>query len=70
MSHLTEEQRYTIRVMIEQNYSQKIIADTIGKSKSMINRDILQLVVFHKYTKALYFYTSYSKSLMFCFLTY
>ncbi|MBN1463722.1 MAG: helix-turn-helix domain-containing protein [Paludibacteraceae bacterium] len=40
MSRLTKEQKYTIRVMIEQNYSQKIISETIGKSKSLISREL------------------------------
>ncbi len=40
MKHLTVEQRYTISVMIQQNYNQKEIADTIGKDKSVICREL------------------------------
>ena len=40
MSHLTTEQRYTISVMISQGESQTNIATTIGKSKSVISREI------------------------------
>ena len=40
MSHLTLEQRYTIEVLFKENYSQKNIAKTIGKSKSAISREL------------------------------
>ena len=40
MKHLTKEQRYTISVMLEQGFTQKEIADTIGKDKSVVSREI------------------------------
>lgn len=40
MSHLTQEQRYTIAVMSKQGYSQKSIADIIEKDKSVISREL------------------------------
>ncbi|MFI3239333.1 MAG: IS30 family transposase [Bacteroidales bacterium] len=40
MKHLTREQRYTISVMLKQNYKQIEIARAIGKSKSVISREI------------------------------
>jgi len=40
MSHLTKEQRYTIGAMIAKNYSQKQIAEAIGKDKSLISREL------------------------------
>jgi len=40
MAHLTQEQRYTISVMIKQNHSQAEIARTIGKCKSVISREL------------------------------
>ncbi len=40
MSHLTKEQRYTIGAMIAKNYSQKQIAEAIGKDKSVISREL------------------------------
>lgn len=40
MSHLTKEQRYTIRAMIDQNYLQKEIAEVTGKHKSVISREL------------------------------
>jgi len=40
MSHLTKEQRYTICSMKLQGYSQKDIAQTIGKDKSVISREL------------------------------
>lgn len=40
MSHLTYEQRYTIEVMCKENYSQKKIAEAIGKDKSVISREL------------------------------
>lgn len=40
MGHLTVEQRYTIQVLREQKYSQQKIAEAIGKSKSVISREL------------------------------
>jgi IS30 family transposase len=40
MKHLTLEQRYTISVMKKQNYSQKKIALTIEKDKSVVSREL------------------------------
>ena len=40
MSHLTEKQRYTIQVMLEQKFTQTQIADTIGKHRSVVSREI------------------------------
>lgn len=40
MSHITEAQRYTIGVMIAKNFTQKEIAEVIGKDKSVISREI------------------------------
>lgn len=40
MSHITQEQRYTISVMKEQGYSQKDISITIGKDKSVVCREL------------------------------
>ena len=40
MKHLTVEQRYTISVMKKQNYSQKEIANAIGKDKSIVCREL------------------------------
>lgn len=40
MSHITKEQRYTISVMKARNYSQKEIAEAIGKDKSVISREL------------------------------
>lgn len=40
MSHLTEEQRYTISSMSAQNYKQGKIANVIGKHKSVVSREI------------------------------
>jgi len=40
MSHLTEEQRYTIATMKQQGYSQNQIANTIGKDKSIVSREL------------------------------
>src|SRR5699024_502769 len=37
---LTQEQRYTISVMIKQNHSQAQIARTIGKCKSVVCREL------------------------------
>lgn len=40
MSHLTYEQRYTIAVMLSSDYSQKSIAEALGRDKSVISREI------------------------------
>ena len=40
MSHLTAEQRYTIEKMYQQGYKQTVIADTIGKHKSVVSREL------------------------------
>lgn len=40
MAHLTSEQRYTISVMLKQEYSQNAIAEAIGKDKSVVSREI------------------------------
>lgn len=40
MSHLTQEQRYIIEVLIKENYSQTVIAERIGKDKSVVNREL------------------------------
>lgn len=40
MTHLTEAQRYTIGVLRAKNYSQKHIVDIIGKSPSVICREL------------------------------
>jgi IS30 family transposase len=40
MSHLTVEQRYTIAQMLEQGFTQKQIAEVIGKNKSVVCREI------------------------------
>ena len=40
MKHLTQEQRYTISVMLQKGFSQTYIAETIGKHKSVISREI------------------------------
>jgi len=40
MSHLTTQQRYTIEVMLSQGYPQKEIAESIGKHRSVIYREI------------------------------
>lgn len=40
MAHLTQEQRYTISVMIKQDHSQADIARTIGKCKSVVCREL------------------------------
>ena len=40
MKHLTKEQRYTISSMLQAGHSQKAIALTIGKDKSVISREI------------------------------
>lgn len=40
MSQLTREQRYTISVMYRQGISRKKIAETIGKDKSVVSREI------------------------------
>ena len=40
MSHLTQEQRYTISCMLDQKYNQTAIGLAIGKDKSVISREI------------------------------
>ena len=40
MKHLTKEQRYTISSILEAGHSQKDIALTIDKDKSVISREI------------------------------
>jgi transposase, IS30 family len=40
MSHVTEQQRYTIGVMLQQNYKQVGIAKAIGKDNSVVSREI------------------------------
>lgn len=40
MTHITKEQRYTISIMLKQNYKQIEIALAIGKDKSVISREI------------------------------
>lgn len=40
MSHLTECQRYTIQVLLSQNYSKTEIASCLGKHKTVIYREI------------------------------
>jgi len=40
MTHLTREQRYTISVMKQKSFTQKYIADAIGKNKSVISREL------------------------------
>lgn len=40
MSHLTQEQRYTIEVLNKENYSQTAIAIRIGKDKSVVYREL------------------------------
>ena len=40
MGHITVEQRYTISVMLKKQVKPKVIADTIGKDKSVISREI------------------------------
>jgi IS30 family transposase len=40
MSHLTQEQRYTIEVLHKGNYFQTAIAQIIGRDKSVVNREL------------------------------
>ena len=40
MAHITEEQRYTIEVMLRNGYKQSEIAKAIGKDKSVLSREI------------------------------
>ena len=40
MSHLTSEQRYTIGVLLDQNYNKSEIAILINKDKSVITREL------------------------------
>jgi IS30 family transposase len=39
-AHLTREQRYAIFLLYRQNCSQKMIAETIGKDKSVVSREL------------------------------
>ena len=59
MSHITKEQRYTIRVMKEQNCSQKKIAETIGKDKSVISREFPYVCFFNVSVYGNYMVTDY-----------
>lgn len=40
MGHITNAQRYTISVMLKQGFSKKNIAETIGKDKSVVSREV------------------------------
>ena len=40
MSHLTQEQRYTIEILYNENYSQTDIAKIIFRDKSVVNREL------------------------------
>ena len=40
MSHINQEQRYTIQVLLEQNFSKDYIASLIGKDKTSIYREL------------------------------
>lgn len=40
MRHLTREQRYTISAMYKQGCTQKMIAQAIGKDKSVVSREL------------------------------
>lgn len=40
MSHLTQEQRYTIQILYNENYSQTDIAKNICKDKSVVSREL------------------------------
>lgn len=40
MGHLTREQRYTIQVLKQENFSQIYIANKIGKDKSVVSREL------------------------------
>ena len=42
MSHLTYEQRYTISVMLQAGYTQTSISEALGRSKSVISREIIR----------------------------
>lgn len=42
MSHLTYEQRYTISVMLQAGYTQSSISKALGRSKSVISREIIR----------------------------
>ncbi len=41
MSHITEEQRYTIASMLSQGYRQSEIAKVIDKDKSVVSREVM-----------------------------
>jgi IS30 family transposase len=40
MSHLTQEQRYTIEILCNEKYSQTAIAKIICRDKSVVNREL------------------------------
>jgi len=40
MNPITSEQRYAISTMLKQDFSQTVIAQTIGKHKSVVSREI------------------------------
>lgn len=40
MSHLTQEQRYTIQALLQVGVSRKIICEKIGKDKSVLSREL------------------------------
>ena len=40
MAHLTIAQRYTISVLLKENYPQISIAERIGKDRSVVSREI------------------------------
>lgn len=40
MAHLTQEQRYTISVLIAKNHTQMYIAEVIGKDKATVSREL------------------------------
>ena len=40
MAHLTIEQRYTVSVLLRENYSQILIAERIGKDRSVVSREL------------------------------
>jgi IS30 family transposase len=40
MSHLTQEQRYTIEILNKENFTQTAIAERIGKDKSVVSREL------------------------------
>lgn len=40
MSHLTQEQRYKIQILLEQGFSQSYIAKEINRDKSVVSREL------------------------------